>query len=302
MRCTDTDSGKTGNRTEGTMPLPVYKTIENISSIPTLPTVIERLTRLLQNPKTSAEEVGKAITTDQALASKVLKLVNSAFYGFPGRISTITHAIVILGFSTVKNVVLTASIFDAFRNKGEDMTGFDLEDFWLHSIACGAASSSIAKQIGGCEKEECFIAGLIHDLGKLILCQYLPKEFSLALRHCADNQQLLYESEKKLFDSTHAQIGGYLTERWNLPPNLQNPVKYHHQPSSTHEHYLITAIVHCADIFVRALDYGNGGDRQIPSIAEQVWKSLGLDTADLENLLDGINHEIERASVFIQLT
>lgn len=284
------------------MPLPIFQAIENISSIPTLPTVIERLTRLLQNPKTSAEEVGKAITTDQALASKVLKLVNSAFYGFPGRISTITHAIVILGFSTVKNIVLTASIFDAFRNKVEDMAGFDLEDFWLHSIACGAASSSIAKQIGGCEKEACFIAGLIHDIGKLILCQYLPKEFGMVLRHCADNRQLFYESEKKLFDSNHAHIGGYLTERWNLPANLQNPVKYHHQPSPSHEHYLITAIVHCADILVRALDYGNGGDRRIPSISESVWKSLGLDSIDLDILLDGINNEIEKASIFIQLT
>ncbi len=284
------------------MPLPILQTIENISSIPTLPTVIERLTRLLQNPKTSAEEVGKAITTDQALASKVLKLVNSAFYGFPGRISTITHAIVILGFSTVKNVVLTASIFDAFRNKREGMAGFDLENFWLHSIACGAASSSIAKQIGSSEKEECFIAGLVHDIGKLILCQYLPDEFSLALRHSAENRQLLYDSEKKLFDSTHEQIGGYLAERWNLPTSLQNAVKYHHRPSPTHDHYLITAAVHCADILVRALDYGNGGDSQIPSVSEQAWKSLGLDNVDLMALLESIHVEIEKASVFIQLT
>ncbi len=284
------------------MALSIIKTIQNISSVPTLPTVIDRLSRLLQNPKTSAEEVGKAITTDQALASKVLKLVNSAFYGFPGRISTITHAIVILGFSTVKNIVLTASIFDAFKNRGEDNRGFDLEQFWLHSIACGAASSSIAKQLGCSEKEECFIAGLIHDLGKLIICRYLPNEFNLALRHSAEKELLLYESEKELFDGTHAQVGGYLTERWNLPLILQNPVKYHHQPLPSQEYYLITSIVHCADILVRALDYGNGGDKSIPTVSEHVWKSLGLDNFDLNTLLDGISQEFDRASVFIQLT
>jgi len=284
------------------MAIPILKNIENISSIPTLPTVIERLTRLLQNPKTSAEEVGKAITTDQALASKVLKLVNSAFYGFPGRISTITHAIVILGFSTVKNIVLTASIFDAFRGKGKDRIGFDLEGFWLHSIACGAASLSIAKQIGNTEKEECFIAGLIHDLGKLIMCRYLPKEFNLALKDCSDKERLLYESELELFSETHQEVGGFLTERWNLPVNLQNAVKYHHNPLPTHEYYLTTAIVHCADILVRAMDFGNGGDAKVPAVSEHVWKSLGLDSIDIAVLLESIQQEVERASVFIQLT
>jgi putative nucleotidyltransferase with HDIG domain len=276
--------------------------IENITSIPTLPSVIEQLTRLLQNPKTSAEEVGRAITTDQALASKVLKLVNSAFYGFPGRISTITHAIVILGFSTVKNVVLTASIFDAFKNKGEGMAGFNLENFWHHSIACGAASLSIAKQVGSGEKEECFIAGLIHDLGKLIMCQYLPDEFNQVLQHCTTHNQLLYESERELFDSAHDQVGGFLAERWNLPQNLQNAVKYHHNPSPLRDHYLTTAIVHCADVFIRALDYGNGGDSKIPAISEQVWRSLGLASMDLDDLLESVRNEVEKASVFIQLT
>lgn len=280
----------------------ILQTIENISSIPTLPTVIERLTRLLQNPKTSAEEVGKAITTDQALAAKVLKLVNSAFYGFPGRISTITHAIVILGFSTVKNIVLTASIFDAFHCKGEGVGDFDLEGFWLHSIACGAASLSIAKYLGCTEKEECFIAGLMHDLGKLIMCQYVPEEFSRALHHCNKNQSLLYDSELTLFECTHQEIGGFLTERWNLPHNLQHAVQYHHTPSPKRDYYLTTAIVHCADILVRALDIGSGGDNKIPSIAEHVWETLGLETIPLAPLLDTIEDEIEKASVFIQLT
>lgn len=284
------------------MPLAILDKIENISSIPTLPTVIERLTRLLQNPKTSAEEVGKAITTDQALASKVLKLVNSAFYGFPGRISTITHAIVILGFSTVKNVVLTASIFDAFRNKGEGSSVFNLEDFWLHSIACGATSLSIAKQLGLNEKEECFIAGLIHDIGKIILCQYMPQEFNFAIDQSRKNNQLFYDTERKLFDSTHEEVGGYLTERWKLPMDLQNAVKYHHNPQPKHEHYMIAAVVHCADIFVRSLDYGNGGDECLPMLSDQVWKDLGLDKINLGALIENIHDEFEKASVFIQLT
>jgi HD-like signal output (HDOD) protein len=280
----------------------IRQSLESISSIPTLPVVIDRITRLLQNPKTSAEEIGKAITTDQALASKVLKLVNSAFYGFPGRISTITHAIVILGFSTIKNVVLTASIFDAFRKQGTGIEGFDLEHFWLHSIACGAAAQSIAKITGSNQKEECFIAGLIHDIGKIILCQYLPEEFHDAYVYAKESSILFFESENALFDVTHQEIGGFLAQRWNLPTDLQNAVKFHHNPSPSHDHYMMTAIVHCADIFIRALDYGNGGDNKIPYMSENVWKSLGLDSIPLSHLFEAINDEVEKASVFVQLT
>jgi HD-like signal output (HDOD) protein len=279
----------------------IKQTIENISNLPSHPIVIERITKLLANPRTSAEEIGKALTTDQALASKALKLVNSAFYGFPGRISTLSHAIVILGFSTIKNIVLTASIFDSFRGKGKNLEYFNLEKLWYHSIACGAASQFLAKMIGAPEKEECFIAGLIHDIGKIILCHYLPEDFESVIFNTRKNDVLFYESEKKLFDTSHDEIGGYLAQCWNLPKTLQNAVRYHHQPSPTHDFYQLSGIVHVADIFIRALDYGNGGDDKIPVVSEQVWKSLDLENISLVTIFDGIKTEIEKAAVFFSL-
>jgi HD-like signal output (HDOD) protein len=279
----------------------ILKSVEQISTIPTLPTVVDKLTRLLQNPQTSAEEVGRAITTDQSLASKVLKLVNSAFYGFPGRIGTITHAVVILGFSTVKNVVLTASIFDAFKRSKASTPGFNIEQFWLHSVACGAASLALAKQIGISEREECFIAGLIHDIGKIILCQHLPEEFSNAFQNAQNNDILFYESEKQIFESTHQDVGGLLAANWHLPPNLQHAVKFHHVPSTARDHFTITAIVHTADILVRALDHGNGGDNRIPAVAPVVWQNLGLDSIALEGLLENIDDEVQKATIFMQI-
>lgn len=280
----------------------IKQTIETISNLPSHPIVIDRITKLLSNPRTSAEEIGKAITTDQALASKVLKLVNSAFYGFPGRISTLSHAIVILGFSTIKNVVLTASIFDSFRGKGAGTADFDLEQFWRHSIACGAAAQAIAKTIGHVEKEECFIAGLIHDIGKIILCHYLPEVFDEVISYTRSHDVLFYESEEQLFDMRHDEIGAYLAQHWNLPKNLHYAVRYHHKPSPSHDHYMISAIVHAADIFVRALDFGNGGDDKIPVIDEHAWKSLDLDNLSLVTMFGAIQDEIEKASVFFQLT
>lgn len=279
----------------------ILETVANISTIPTLPIVLDRITSLLKNPQTSAEEIGKAITRDQALASKVLKLVNSAFYGFPGRISTITHAVVILGFSTIKNIVLTASIFEAFKKNQDNNAVFDMEQFWLHSIACGAAAQTLAKHIGYQDKEECFIGGLIHDIGKIILCHYLPNEFNDLVQHVHKNNTLIYDSEKALFDTTHQEIGGIIVKNWNLPTNLHCAVCYHHIPLKTLNHYTTIAIVHCADILVRALDFGNGGDMKIPCMADHVWETLKLNAKTLPPILEEITEEVEKAKIFMQI-
>jgi len=282
--------------------LSIRKTLETISNIPTLSIVLEKLTRLLENPRTSAEEIGKAITTDQALAAKVLRLVNSAFYGFPGKISTITHAVVILGFSTVKNIVLTASIFDAFPKKSGNMAGFDMEKFWLHSIGCGAASHAIAKRIGFREIEECFIAGLIHDIGKIILFYYFPKEFEAVFQNVKKERILFAESEKKILGITHEEIGEIIAKRWNLPENFQNVVRFHHFPSSERPFYSMTGIVHTSDIIVRAMDIGNGGDDRIPVISDNVWKDFGFEAIALESLMESIEEEFGKATVFMQIS
>jgi putative nucleotidyltransferase with HDIG domain len=279
----------------------IRKTLETISTIPTLSIVIDKLARLLQNPQTSAEEIGRAITMDQALASKVLKLVNSAFYGFPGKIGTITHAVVILGFSTVKNIVLTASIFDAFSNRKNSRSEFSMENFWMHSIACGAASQTIAKHIGFKEKEECFIAGLIHDIGKIILCHYFPEEFEHVFQTARQNGLLFYDTEKQTLGINHEEIGGIITQRWNLPKNLQKAVQNHHAPSATQEFYTLSGIVHAADILVRALDIGNGGDDKIPLMSEAVWKDLGLENLALQSVFGDVEDEYDKATIFMQL-
>ncbi len=280
------------------LPTILDEKLRTIASLPTLPTVVERLIRLLQDPQVSAEEIGKAISSDQALASKVLKLVNSAFYGFPGRIGTITHAVVILGFSTVKNIILTSTIFDFFRRPGTKHSAFDMEKFWFHSLACGAASLSLAKHSGYADKEECFIGGLIHDIGKVVLYQYLPGEFCAVADHARSKDVLFLDAENTLLGITHQDIGALLAERWNLPIDLREVIRYHHQPSLCSP---MTAIVHAADIMVRAMDYGNGGDEKIPLMSDEVWKSLGLRATTLKPILASIDDEVQRASGLLDM-
>jgi len=272
----------------------------SLKSLQTQPTVIAEITHLLQNPSTNAEVLGRAIRTDQVLASTVLKLVNSAFYGFPGRIGSISHAVVLLGFSTVKNIVLTATIMDIFKM---NINGkFNMQDMWKHSLACGAAAQCLARVLGMESKEECFIAGLVHDIGKAIMFQLMPDDF-IRVIECSDKTKtLFYDSECKLLGINHQDIGGILIELWHLPTPILNAVSYHHNPPvQISEDYKIAAIVHCADILARALGYGNGGDNKIPRISDNVWKNMGLGGIDLAHLFDSIEIELERVSVLSQL-
>ena len=272
--------------------------LQSIKSLQTQPAVIAKITQMLQNPATNADELGMAIRTDQALASTVLKLVNSAFYGFPGKIGSISHAVVLLGFSTVKNIVLTASVLEIFKTDGGGR--FNAHDFRKHSLACGVAAQCLAQAVGYEKKDECFVAGLVHDIGKLIMFQLAPDDFMRVVDCAEKTRSLFYDSETKLLGIDHQEIGGMLIEQWHLPPGILRAVSAHHNPPPGGESAL-TAIVHCADIFARALGYGNGGDNKIPMLNDNAWNTLELDDVDLPRLFDNMEKEWQKASAYFRM-
>jgi HD-like signal output (HDOD) protein len=273
---------------------------EKLTGLPTLPSVVTKITMLMQNPRTSASEVGQAITMDQSLTSKTLKLVNSAFYGFPGRINTITHAIVILGFTTVKNVVLTASIFNIFGKKTSIARDFNMEAFWLHSISTGAVAKLLADQQKSKFAEECFIGGLLHDLGKVVLCHCSPRDFMDIVEYARDNHCLFIEAEEALLNTNHQMLGSWVADKWNLPNELAAVLQYHHNPELSGSYQEITSNVHLADILSRALGSGTGGDSSIPIAVEAAWKKAKMGDINLPKLLQRAETEIAKASVFLQ--
>jgi len=278
----------------------IKKKLQSINSLHTQPAVIAKITQMLQNPTTNADELGQAISTDQVLASTVLKLVNSAFYGFPGKIGSINHAVVLLGFSTVKNIVLTASVLEIFKmdTGGRKFTSLE---FRKHSLGCAIVAQCLAQATGYDNKDECFVAGLLHDIGKIIIFQLAPDDFMRVI-DCADKTKTLYhDSESKLLGIKHQEVGGMLIEQWRLPPNILHAVSNHHTPPADSE-FTLTAIVHCADIFARAMDYGSGGDNKVPMISEKAWNILKLDNIDLVRLFDNIDKEWQKANAYFQLT
>ncbi|MFH1024371.1 MAG: HDOD domain-containing protein [Planctomycetota bacterium] len=273
--------------------------IETIGGLPTLPTMLAKINQFMINPRTTAKEVGQLIASDPALTIKILRIVNSSFYGFPNRITTTTHAIVILGFNAVKGVILSTSVFDAFGKDGKSAS-FDRLALWKHSVACGAASRVLARRIGVNAIEEFFVAGLLHDIGKVILDQCVPEEFGQAIRRAKEADTLLLEAESEVLGVSHAEVGSWLLERWNLPRIHITAVARHHNPALADDELRLTPVVHLADVLVRSICIGNGGDRRIPAISPDAWKSTGLSADDFPALLQEVHDEAERAMVFLE--
>lgn len=276
----------------------VRKLVDKVQGLPTLPSMLNNINRMVLNPATSAKEVAQVISSDPALTSKVLRVVNSSFYGFPNRITTVSHAIVILGFNTIKSIVLSSTIFDVFR-RGVKPGDFDRAEFWKHSIGCGAAAKVLGRRINYPMLEELFIAGLLHDVGKIVLDQYVPDKFGEVVNLVRSRDILISEAETEILGVTHADVGAWLFEKWNLSKGLTDTVRCHHNPALAGESQRFAEIIHVADVLVRALRFGNGGDQKIPAIQESAWRSLGLQESELEGLLTQTAAEIEKAMIFL---
>jgi len=272
--------------------------LAKIVDLPTLSVIANNIVQITQNPHSSALEVGRAISQDPALVSRILRIANSTFYGFPGTITTVAHAVVILGFVNIRNLVLTASIFKMFSSDAEDGY-FDREGFWKHSLACGVTSKLIAKRLGIKNVEEVFIWGLLHDVGKLILDTYFREEFIQVVCMVLEKEILMRDAEQELLGFDHAAVGGIVADKWNLPPAVIKAIRFHHDPVQARESMRMVAIVHLADVLCRAIDIGNGGDNKIPCINEESWKLLGLNKQRIKRLFSEMEHEIENAQALL---
>lgn len=275
-------------------------TIETITDLPTLPVVVGRITSQIANPSTNAADIGRLIEQDQALTGKVLRLVNSAYYGFPKQIKSIQHAVVILGFNKVKTIIITASVFGAFKNRKS--MGLDLERFWQHSLGTAIAAKVAAEAIGMAHAaEDAFIGGLLHDIGKVVLDQYQPTIYGPIVKYANDKGILLLEAEKEVMGVTHATVGEWVMEKWRLPPTIVRMVADHHNPNKSSDRRELVASVHLGDILARALGVGSGGDNRMPEIDSTVATNYGFDQDFFETSLAKIVGEIGKAEDFFKL-
>ncbi|MGE0042622.1 MAG: HDOD domain-containing protein [Vicinamibacterales bacterium] len=262
--------------------------IEQATNVTTVPQVVQRVGALLDSQNTSAGEVAEEISKDQVLAAKVLKLVNSGFCGFRKPITTMTHAMVLLGFDVVRSLVLSASVFDLFSAKASALGGL-----WQHSLGTARASSLIAERLGAPKPEEYAVAGLLHDIGKVLIAEQFPAEYQRIRATVAERECLQFEAEKEILGVTHADVGMWLLRKWSLPSKLVAPVGHHNNFHPSREFADRSAVVHVADILARAKGIGNGGDNRIPRMDPEAWRVLNLEWSDIAKITRELDVELE---------
>ncbi len=227
--------------------------LDKIENLPTLPAIAMDVNRLLQDYNTSVRQLSGVIESDQATAAKILKLVNSAFFGLRSKVGNIPHAITLLGFNTVRNAVISVSVIKGLSNL-TGMEDFNISDFWTHSVSVAVASKHIADTTRLHNADDCFIGGLLHDIGKLILINNFESLFKEIWELKNKENITFFEAEKKIDSMNHAQIGGYLVSKWKLPNALSDAISRHHSISNMAVDVDLLKIIHSADLIINNLD------------------------------------------------
>ncbi|NTW70486.1 MAG: HDOD domain-containing protein, partial [Chlorobiaceae bacterium] len=241
------------------------KIIMDTKTLPTLPGVIQKLNTLSDNEKSSVQEMSRIVSSDQVLSARILRLANSPSYGFY-RVSTISNAMILLGVNVVKSLALSSSIFAIMEKESVSL--------WEHSLGVGVASNLIARKLGLPECEEIATAGLLHDIGKVIIslkCREAEKDI-----HALVKERNIYalEAEQEIIDTDHTEVGEWLSKSWFLPDKLSEPIACHHDVAKSKSHRIKTAVVHVADVLIKASGFGNSGDSFVPPLQQIAWDTL----------------------------
>lgn len=260
------------------------RALREVKNLPTLPGIVAKLSRMAEDPDTTTEQMGKVISKDHILAAKLLKLVNSAFYGFPQKISSLSSAIILLGFNVIKSLIISASIFELMESSDVEL--------WEHSLGTAVVANTLAKRLGIKDPEEVSTAGLIHDIGKVAVKMELPEQYNKILNIVDMKQVSMVEAERVVLGLDHAEVGGWLAKSWFLPTKLVEPISCHHMPKNAKEESLATAVLHFSDILIRGLGYGHGADIWVPPLSKVAWENLGLTAADIDEILDDVEENL----------
>jgi putative nucleotidyltransferase with HDIG domain len=278
--------------------------LSTISNLPSPPLVFTQITKVINDPRTSVKDVAAVMSEDAAMSAKVLRLSNSAFYGARSEITGIRQAILVLGLAAVKSLVLSSSVFDMFKSQKLD-TEFQ-EAFWRHSLATALAGRMIIKQhrsLSCYDPEVAFSAGLLHDIGKLIICCFMPEEHKQIKQQLKEQRLSDYQAEESVIGYPHTLIGRMLAQNWKLPTSIQEAIEFHHSPTNPGtEDDKYSCVIHVANYLAR-LTF----EKKLPEIEgwSYLQPEIGVSLGLTEEVTDALSHrlleEYSCSNTFIQM-
>ena len=269
----------------------IKRKIEGLSSLPSIPPVVTKILSLIDSADVSLKKIGEFISQDQSISAKVLKIVNSPIYGFPGRISSVHQALMLIGLSAVKGMLLGISIFDMMQ---KSMLGL-----WEHSIGSAITARIIANRLRLKNVDDISVAALIHDIGKVALSMCYPELYKKALEDAKQMETYITEAEKNIFGITHAQAGRWLTTKWNFPQELVESVAFHHKTDSAKQFQRTACIVKLSENIIKMMGFGFSGDPYVHTISDAVWSLIGLQMDDLKEVFSTVEETIKDKDALI---
>ncbi|VAW96797.1 Predicted signal transduction protein [hydrothermal vent metagenome] len=256
--------------------------VTGVVRLVSLPEVCLRVTEMLEDPGTTATDLGHVISRDTGLTARLLKIVNSAYYGFSARIETVTRAVTIIGLRELRGLVLAASAIEAFSKIPSDL--LNMAYFWRHSVYCGVIAQLLAKRCNVLHSERLFVAGLLHDIGKLIICHKLTDKAELVIKTCQETGECDFIVEQRILGFDHAEVGSELLREWRMPDSLRDSVAFHHNPELAEDTILDVCMIHIANCLTGMAEQEIEQQGGIQEISDYAWKISGLDESIIEDI------------------
>jgi putative nucleotidyltransferase with HDIG domain len=272
----------------------------SVGDLPALPSVVSRVLALTDDPKSTATELQKVVSIDQALSGKIVRVVNSAFYALPCPVASIAHAVMILGVRQLRNLTLSLAAMSLVKARGGRMAEHQ-SAFWRHSFGVAAAANAIAQHaaVGRDVADDAFTGGLLHDLGRLFLLGYFSDFFEQIVVHARAEEVSIVDAERELIGMDHMEIGSRLAEHWNFPDSLSTIICAHHEPARAGDHFQLVACVHVAERLVSQFDPAAGDAAMAVDGPASEWANLT--DSMIAELQDGIAESVRAAEELIGL-
>lgn len=278
------------------------KILKSIDDMPSLPLTALKILRLANDINSPPQEMLDTIKVDPVITGKVLQMINSSYFGLSANVTDLRQALVMLGANTVKNLALTSALLNTMKSKGSGNARLDLDGLWLHSLATAVGAKIIARAAGlpRMQHDEFFIIGLLHDIGRIFSFQFLADEYVQALDKAANEGLDITEAEIAVLSMTATEAGGLLAEKWQLPENMLNGIRYYRNPEDAGDFEKICSIVNIASYFATVKGIGWVDELTISEPSEKVLEVAGVSLSKLEDPLLIMDEEVDKAKSFIQ--